>query len=70
MILYNYTTLFFSDPTAFSFATFGQGIGPIWVDNLACNGDEAQLLDCGYDSHTADCSHLEDAGLRCQRKIL
>ena len=55
---------------ALSFAPFGQGLGPIWLDNLACNGNEERLIDCGYDAHTADCAHFEDAGLRCLRKTI
>ena len=46
-------------------ATFGQGNGPIYIDNLACTGTEPRLLACGYDSHTTDCAHTEDAGIRC-----
>ena len=56
------------DATAISLAPFGQGTGPIWLDNLACLGFEDSLFNCTYDAHTADCAHFEDAGLRCQRK--
>ena len=27
------------------------------------------LVNCSYDTHTADCGHFEDAGLRCLRKL-
>ena len=47
-------------------AHFGQGTGPILLDNLGCSGSESRLVDCSYDSHTADCSHSEDAGIRCR----
>ena len=57
-----------TDATALALAPFGQGTGPIWLDNLACLGFEDSLFNCTYDSHTADCAHFEDAGLRCQRK--
>jgi deleted-in-malignant-brain-tumors protein 1 len=50
---------------AYSFAQFGQGSGPIALDNLQCSGDEDSLLDCPYDPDTSDCSHFEDAGLMC-----
>ena len=33
-----------------------------------CDGTESRLIDCTYDSHTADCSHLEDAGVQCECK--
>ena len=53
------------DATAFTDMRFGQGSGPIFVDNAACFGDELRLISCTYDSHTSDCTHAEDAGLRC-----
>ena len=36
------------------------------LDDVNCLGSESQLISCSYDSHTADCSHAEDAGVRCQ----
>ena len=48
------------------FARFGQGIGPIYLDNVFCMGNETRLTDCqhqGIASH--DCSHSEDAGVVC-----
>ena len=55
-----------SDATAFSNAHFGQGIIPILLDNVGCSGSESQLTDCPYDPGTSDCSHSDDAGVRCQ----
>ena len=52
--------------TNFSYATFGQGTGPIWLDDVGCTGTEATLGNCqnrGVGIH--DCSHSEDAGVRC-----
>ena len=54
-----------SDAIAYSNARYGQGTGPIWLDNLACTGAEYNLTSCSYDSDTSDCSHYEDAGVRC-----
>ncbi|XP_065913209.1 scavenger receptor cysteine-rich domain-containing group B protein-like isoform X2 [Dysidea avara] len=51
-------------------ATFGQGTGQIWLDNLLCTGFENHLFDCnhnGFGSH--DCFHSEDAGLVCDAPI-
>ena len=42
------------------------GIGQIWLDNLACTGTEARLVDCGHSSFGVhNCGHAEDAGVRC-----
>ena len=48
--------------------TYLAGSGPIYLDNVACSGSERTLAQCDYDSHTADCNHIEDAGVRCARK--
>ena len=50
---------------AFSNARFGRGSGAILLDNVACTGSEERLINCPYDSHTGDCFHSEDAGIRC-----
>ena len=50
---------------AYNLAQFGQGSGPIVMDNVGCEGSEAQLTDCPFDSDTSDCSHFEDAGVEC-----
>ena len=54
-----------TDAVAYTDARFGVGTGPIFVDNAQCTGGEPRLLACDYDTHTADCTHSEDAGLRC-----
>ena len=46
--------------------TVGQGIGPIYLDEVTCIGNESRLAECqhlGIASH--DCSHYEDAGVTC-----
>jgi len=46
---------------------FGGGVGPIHLDNLQCDGDEASLLECesaGIGGH--NCEHAEDAGVICE----
>ena len=48
-------------------AAFGQGSGPIFLDNVLCDGSEATLAKCGHlgVSITRSCSHNDDAGVRC-----
>ena len=58
----------FADATAYSFARYGQGTGPIHMDNVACTGTENALLNCTYDSDSSDCFHFEDASVLCQCK--
>ena len=53
------------DAIAYTGAHFGQGTGPILLDDLACTGAEYNLTSCSYDSVTSDCGHYEDAGVRC-----
>ena len=48
-------------------APFGQGTGPIHLDNLFCNSTESRLVDCRHNGISVhNCVHSEDAGLRCQ----
>ena len=56
---------------ATNYASFGEGTGPIWLDNVDCLGDEASILDClyiGWDQ--SDCQHYEDAGVVCHSKTV
>ena len=60
-----------SDAQSFRYAEFGQGNGPIHLDDLNCTGGEQSLIDCPYDSVTSDCCHIKDASVRCNTsKIL
>ena len=48
-------------------AYFGQGKGPIWLDNVQCTGSESTLANCGHLGFKIirSCSHYEDIGVRC-----
>ena len=61
-------TLFthFKGALAFTNAHFGQGTGPIYLDDMRCNGNEASILDCPHDPNTGDCGHFEDSGVSCR----
>ena len=51
---------------------------PIFLDNLVCSGTEMDLLTCSCNINgdngpcvvgDTDCSHYEDAGVRCEGNI-
>ncbi|XP_045069835.1 neurotrypsin [Coregonus clupeaformis] len=47
-------------------AYFGEGEGPIHVDNVKCSGEERSLVDClKQPTGTHNCRHSEDAGVIC-----
>ncbi|KAI8514437.1 scavenger receptor [Branchiostoma belcheri] len=48
-------------------AYFGQGTGPIYMDDLRCDGNETSLFSCSYAGWTInDCDHGQDAGVVCR----
>jgi len=56
----------FTDATAHSNAAYGQNADIIIaLDDVACTTAQSRLIDCTYDSNTADCSHSDDAGVAC-----
>ena len=48
---------------AFQGAAFGQGVGPIYLENVACVGTEVDIFDCT--ATTPTCDHSMDASVRC-----
>ena len=54
-----------TDAMAFTDAQFGQGTGPIFLDNVQCSGSEYRLIDCTLSTDASECTHAEDASLRC-----
>ena len=48
-------------------AYYGQGAGPIQLDNVACAGTEQNLIDCPHITNH-NCAHSKDAGVDCPGK--
>ena len=51
-------------------AYYGQGSGPIWLDDLHCVGNEQIIGDCthsGWGRHY--CYHSEDASVKCSPPV-
>lgn len=46
---------------------FGLGTGPIYLDDVDCNGSEQQLISCPHRDPVGEhnCGHREDAGVQC-----
>ena len=45
---------------------FTNGAGVVWLDNVACVGNESRLIDCPANPlGDHDCNHIEDAGVQC-----
>ena len=54
-------------------AFFGQGTGPILLDDLRCTGTETRLIDCPSDGvgNSDFCNgHADDAGVQCNEGML
>ena len=58
----------FTGATAFTNAFFGEGTGPIYLDDFLCRNTENRLVDCpngGLNMIDFCNGHADDAGVRC-----
>ena len=54
----------------FVFVRFGSGVGPIWLDDVECDGTEIELANCPRNAFgDQNCRHSEDAGVICIPEI-
>ncbi|NWW51782.1 C163A protein, partial [Pedionomus torquatus] len=52
--------------SALAEAAFGEGTGPIWLEQVECRGTEASLQDCwARPGDSGACRHKEDAAINC-----
>ena len=64
MVLY-----FRNDTDTWCCARFGQGTGPILLDDVVCSGTEYDIGHCGHGGWGMhNCGHNEDVSIRCSPK--
>ncbi len=54
-----------SGAIAYQDSHFGPGTGPTWFNNFFCTGREVKLTDCTASPPSADCTHNNDASVKC-----
>uniref|UniRef100_A0AAZ1Y475 SRCR domain-containing protein n=1 Tax=Oreochromis aureus TaxID=47969 RepID=A0AAZ1Y475_OREAU len=56
--------------SALQSAAFGQGSGPIWLDDVYCVGNEPSITNCRHNGlGVHNCGHHEDASIICDGKF-
>ena len=46
-------------------AHYGPGSGTIWLNNVMCEGTETALKQCSHSGWQNECTHEQDAGIKC-----
>ena len=55
-----------ADVLSWGQAYFGEGTGrPILMDNVACSGNEPNLVSCPFSTPSSSDTHSDDAGVTC-----
>lgn len=54
----------FTGATPLYNAQFGQGVGPVIIDKIACNSSAQNISQCTITTPSS-CTHKNDSGLRC-----
>lgn len=51
-------------------AYYGEGNGPIWMDDVSCSGTESALRYCNFTGWgQVNCSHTGDVGVVCSESL-
>ncbi|XP_070175763.1 scavenger receptor cysteine-rich domain-containing protein DMBT1-like [Littorina saxatilis] len=60
------------EATAYLYAVFKQGYGPVYLRKVHCAGTERSILDCpkSYPFRQNSCSHKSDASVSCIKPVL
>ena len=51
--------------SAFGNSHYNSSFGPIYLDNVQCEGNETSLMECKHNRSIHQCDHTEDAGVSC-----